>query len=90
LSSAYLYSDDFFTQIPSLLRRDVPRLVIGIIQMIEPEIAFAGLQEDMDLAEDYLKYCVHYALTNCAEDLELLEGIPGWDSELRKRCVLRK
>ena len=60
--------------------------------MIEPEIAFAGLQEDMDLAEDYLKFCVHYALTHCAADLELLEGIPGWDPELRARLknVLEK
>ena len=31
----------------------------------------AGLQEDMDLAEDYLKFCVHYALTVCADDLEV-------------------
>lgn len=53
--------------------------------MIEPEISFAGLQEDMDLAEDYLKFCVHYALTNCAADLELLETIPGWDDKLRDR-----
>ena len=31
------------------------------------------VQEDMDLAEDYLKFCVHYALTECAGDLELLQ-----------------
>lgn len=43
--------------------------------MIEPEIAFAGLQEDMDLAEDYLKFCVHYALANHADDLAALEEV---------------
>jgi len=38
--------------------------------MIEPEIAFATLEDDLNLAEDYLKYCVHYALEMCSEDLE--------------------
>jgi asparaginyl-tRNA synthetase len=38
--------------------------------MIEPEIAFANLSDDIDLAEDYLKYCAQYALDNCAEDLD--------------------
>lgn len=55
--------------------------------MIEPELAFAGLEEDMDLAEDYLKFCVNYAVTHCAEDLEALEKVPGWDSELRARLL---
>jgi len=37
--------------------------------MIEPEICFASLSDDMDLMEDYLKHCVAYALEACAEDL---------------------
>ena len=41
--------------------------------MIEPEVAFADIQDNMDLAEDMLKYLVSYALENCAEDLEFLE-----------------
>ncbi|CAK4649039.1 hypothetical protein LEN26_012815 [Aphanomyces euteiches] len=41
--------------------------------MIEPEIAFADLSDDMDLAEDYLKYCAQYALDNCAEDLAFFD-----------------
>jgi len=53
--------------------------------MIEPEIAFAGLQEDMDLAEDYLKHCVHYALSKCMDDLETLQAVEGWDAELVPR-----
>lgn len=40
--------------------------------MIEPEIAFADLRDDMDLAEDFLKYLMKYALDNCKEDLEFL------------------
>jgi len=55
--------------------------------MIEPEIAFAKLEDDMDLAEDYLKHCVHYALTVCADDLAALEMVPSWDSELRSRLM---
>ncbi|KAF1333404.1 Asparagine-trna ligase, partial [Globisporangium splendens] len=38
--------------------------------MVEPEIAFADLKDDIDLAEDYLKFCVQYAIDNCAEDLD--------------------
>ena len=42
--------------------------------MIEPEMAFFDLADNMDLAEDFIKYVVHYALDNCAEDLEFLEN----------------
>ncbi|NCC51345.1 MAG: asparagine--tRNA ligase [Spartobacteria bacterium] len=37
--------------------------------MIEPEMAFADLQDDADLAEDYLRYLFTYVLENCVEDL---------------------
>ena len=40
--------------------------------MIEPEIAFGDLNDDMDLSEDFLKYLIRYALENCKEDLEFL------------------
>jgi asparaginyl-tRNA synthetase len=40
--------------------------------MIEPEVAFADIHDDMDLAEGLLKYCVQYALDNCADDLAFL------------------
>jgi len=40
--------------------------------MIEPEIAFGDLNDDMDLSEDFLKYLIRYALDNCREDLEFL------------------
>jgi asparaginyl-tRNA synthetase len=41
--------------------------------MIEPEVAFNDLDANMDLAEDFIKYVVKYALENCSEDLEFLE-----------------
>ncbi len=40
--------------------------------MIEPEIAFADIVDDMDLAEDMLKYVIAYALENCMDDLAFL------------------
>ncbi len=40
--------------------------------MIEPEVAFADINDDMDLAEGLLKYCVQYALDNCSDDLDFL------------------
>ncbi len=41
--------------------------------MIEPEIAFSDLKDNIDLAEDFLKYLVNYALENCEEDLLFLK-----------------
>ena len=40
--------------------------------MIEPEVAFADLNDNMDLAEEFLKYMISYALENCADDLKFL------------------
>lgn len=42
--------------------------------MIEPEIAFADIYDDMDLAEDLLKYVIKYVSDHCADDLEFLES----------------
>jgi len=41
--------------------------------MIEPEVAFNDLDANMDLAEDFIKYVLNYALEHCADDLEFLE-----------------
>jgi asparaginyl-tRNA synthetase len=41
--------------------------------MIEPEMAFADLKDDMQCAEKYLKYCLHYVLEHCREDLEFFD-----------------
>lgn len=40
--------------------------------MIEPEIAFADINDNMDIAEDFLKYLIKYALDNCNDDLQFL------------------
>ncbi len=42
--------------------------------MIEPEVAFNDLDANMDLAEDFIKYVIKFALDNCADDLEFLEN----------------
>lgn len=41
--------------------------------MIEPEVAFNELVDNMDLAEDFTKYCIKYALDHCADDIAFLE-----------------
>jgi asparaginyl-tRNA synthetase len=53
--------------------------------MIEPEIAFADIKDDIDLGEDFLKYLINYSLTTCKEDLQFLNdrGIKE-DSQLPK------
>ena len=40
--------------------------------MIEPEMAFYDIHDDMDLAEEMLKYLIQYALDNCMDDLDFL------------------
>lgn len=40
--------------------------------MIEPEVAFIDLPDLMDLEEDFIKYCVRWALDNCKDDLDFL------------------
>jgi asparaginyl-tRNA synthetase len=40
--------------------------------MIEPEMAFYDLNDNMDLAEEFLKYLINYALENCQTDLKFL------------------
>ncbi len=42
--------------------------------MIEPEVAFCDLNDNMDLAEDFLKYLIRYALDNCMDDLLFLSN----------------
>lgn len=51
--------------------------------MIEPEMAFYDVNDNMDLAEEFIKYLVQYALDNCGDDLAFLEKM--YDSELTER-----
>jgi len=41
--------------------------------MIEPEMAFADIYDDMDLAEDMVKYCIRHVMNTCADDLALFD-----------------
>ncbi len=41
--------------------------------MVEPEMAFANLEDDMDLAQEMLQYLCKYAIDNCSDDLEFLD-----------------
>jgi asparaginyl-tRNA synthetase len=43
--------------------------------MIEPEMAFYDLEDNMDLAEDFLKFLIRYALENCKDDLAFLNNM---------------
>ncbi len=51
--------------------------------MIEPEVAFFDIHDDMDLAEDFLKYLLKYALENNKDDLQFLNDM--FDKELIER-----
>jgi asparaginyl-tRNA synthetase len=42
--------------------------------MIEPEVAFADLEDNMQLAEDMMKYVISYALENCKEEIDFLNN----------------
>ncbi len=48
--------------------------------MIEPEMAFYDITDNMDLAEEFVKYCIRYALDNCRSDIEFLSE--HFDKEL--------
>ncbi len=58
--------------------------------MIEPEIAFFDVNDNMDLAEEFTKHCVQWALDNCLDDLKFLSE--HYDKELINRLhfVLEK
>ena len=51
--------------------------------MIEPEVAFNEIAENMQLAEDFIKYCVQWALDNCMDDIQFLND--HFDKELIER-----
>ncbi|GHT15967.1 asparagine--tRNA ligase [Bacteroidia bacterium] len=51
--------------------------------MIEPEMAFYEIKDNMDLAEKFIKYLVQYALDNCRDDLQFLNDM--YDKELLQR-----
>ena len=53
--------------------------------MIEPETAFADLDDNMDLAEDFLKYCINYCAKNYKDDIEFLnQRLQNEEKNLKK------
>ncbi len=51
--------------------------------MVEPEVAFNDITDNMDLAEDFIKHCVQYALDHCKDDIEFLNKM--YDDTLIER-----
>ena len=51
--------------------------------MIEPEMAFYDINDNMDLAEEFIKYCVQYALDHCQDDIAFLNKM--YDNTLIER-----
>ena len=51
--------------------------------MIEPEMAFYDITDNMDLAEEFIKYCIQYALDHAADDIQFLNDM--YDDKLIER-----
>ena len=77
LSSVYTFGPTFRAE-----NSNTPRH-LAEFWMIEPEMAFYDIHDNMDLAEDFLKYLVRYALEHCMDDLEFLNKM--YDNELIER-----
>jgi len=77
LSSIYTFGPTFRAE-----NSNTPRHVAEF-WMIEPEMAFYDINDNMDLAEDFLKYLINNTLDNCQEDLEFLNKMV--DKELLER-----
>ncbi len=77
LSSIYTFGPTFRAE-----NSNTPRHVAEF-WMIEPEMAFCDITDNMDLAEDFLKYLIDYVMKNCKDDLEFLNNMV--DKELLER-----
>jgi asparaginyl-tRNA synthetase len=77
LSSIYTFGPTFRAE-----NSNTPRH-LAEFWMIEPEMAFYEIEDNMNLAEDFLKYLIRYALENCKDDLDFLSGM--YDKELIER-----
>jgi len=53
--------------------------------MIEPEISFADLNDNMDIAESYLKYVIKFVMDNNMEDLEIFEALEKREKEAKQK-----
>ena len=66
LAAIYTFSPTFRAENSNTFRH------LSEFWMIEPEVAFNDINDNMDLAEDFLKYLIRYALENCESDLAFL------------------
>jgi len=82
LSSIYTFGPTFRAE-----NSNTPRHVAEF-WMIEPEMAFYDINDNMDLAEDFLKYLIRYCLENCQDDLEFLNKMVDKGLIERLRFVL--
>lgn len=81
LSNVYTFGPTFRAEMAHTSRH------LAEFWMIEPEIAFADLEENMDVAEAYIKYIIKYVLDHCADDLEYLES---FEEERKKELETEK
>ena len=58
--------------------------------MIEPEVAFNEIAENMQLAEDFIKHCIQWALDNCMEDIQFLNNMFDKELIVRLQSVMEK
>ncbi len=77
LSSVYTFGPTFRAE-----NSNTPRH-LAEFWMIEPEVAFSDITDNMDLSEEFLKYVIQYALDTCKDDLEFLNKM--YDNELIDR-----
>ncbi len=67
LSDVYTFGPTFRAEVSNTSRH------LAEFWMIEPELCFADIYDDMEVAESYLKYCLKYVLQNNADDLTFLD-----------------
>ena len=82
LSSIYTFGPTFRAE-----NSNTPRHVAEF-WMIEPEMAFYDINDNMDLAEDFLKYLIKYTLEHCQDDLEFLNNMVDKGLMERLRFVM--
>jgi len=82
LSSIYTFGPTFRAE-----NSNTPRHVAEF-WMIEPEMAFYDIHDNMDLAEDFLKFLIRYTLDHCIDDLEFLNKMVDKGLLERLRLVL--
>ena len=80
LSNVYTFGPTFRAENSNTARH------LAEFWMIEPEMAFYELEDNMDLVEDFLKFLINYCITNCADDLEFLNKM--YDEQLIERLKL--